>query len=357
MKKISLTILFIIFFLTFTCFIISSNNSYIYYSKETNNFIKNKELNYIYQEKYSQTLDMLVKTNNLNEKYINEYLKINYIEKDNFLKHINSYLELGYNGEEINNIFKLSKKNQDKILNNKKINNIQEYINIKNFDIDKIDRYTNYAKNNKDNLQNIITYVNLNLDQEFYTEPAKITDPNNLNTLINKYNYIDQDYIPNDLVNLFDNKNTKMVRDASNAYKKLIEAANKDNITLKSTTAYRSYNYQKTLYDNYVLKDGIIKADTYSARPGYSEHQLGLAVDLTDLSVKDGRINDLDYEWLINNSYKYGFIIRYPKGKENITGYIYEPWHLRYLGIELATNVYNSDLTYDEYYDLYMSEH
>ena len=122
------------------------------------------------------------------------------------------------------------------------------------------------------------------------------------------------------------------------------------NIWIQS--GYRSYNFQNGLYNNYVNRDGKDAADTYSARPGHSEHQTGLAFDLNTIS------SDFAYtpegKWIHNNAYLYGFILRYPEGKENITGYMYEPWHLRYVGKELAAKLYNNGdwITLEEYFDL-----
>ena len=176
--------------------------------------------------------------------------------------------------------------------------------------------------------------------------------------IVNKFNHLEKDFLPKDLVTLFDsNRGAKMVKPAAEAYKKLIEKAKEDGITLESTTAYRSYSFQNTLYTNYVAKDGVKEADTYSARPGSSEHQLGLAVDLNDPNVSGSRLNDKDYEWLLNNSYKFGFIVRYTASGVPITGYMEEPWHIRYLGVDLATKVHDSGLTYEEYYDLYIMEY
>ena len=113
-------------------------------------------------------------------------------------------------------------------------------------------------------------------------------------------------------------------------------------------STYRSYEYQVDLYNRYVKTDGKEAADTYSGRPGNSEHQTGLAMDIAN---KNGFISkgDKEYDWLVNNSYKYGFILRYPKGSETITGYMYEEWHYRYLGKEAAKEIKNTGLTYDEY--------
>lgn len=123
-------------------------------------------------------------------------------------------------------------------------------------------------------------------------------------------------------------------------------------MTLKNSSDYRSYTYQKGLYNSYCARRGQTAADTFSARPGFSEHQLGMAIDLNSIaqSFKDTP----EGKWVANNCHKYGFIIRYPEGKDHITGYIYEPWHIRYVGVDLATLLYNNGdwLTMEEYYGI-----
>ena len=119
------------------------------------------------------------------------------------------------------------------------------------------------------------------------------------------------------------------------------------NLDLQLRSGYRSYSRQEELYNSYVQKDGEEKASTYSAKPGYSEHQTGLAFDvgLVDTSFA----NTSEAKWLDQNCHLYGFIIRYPQGKTDITGYIYEPWHIRYLGVEVSTKVKESGLSLEEY--------
>lgn len=122
------------------------------------------------------------------------------------------------------------------------------------------------------------------------------------------------------------------------------------NIWIQS--GYRSYNLQESLYNKYVNRDGKLAADTYSARPGYSEHQTGLAFDLNSIS------DDFQYtsegKWVNENAWRYGFILRYPKSKESITGYKYESWHLRYVGKDLASKLYNNGdwITLEEHFNL-----
>ena len=131
------------------------------------------------------------------------------------------------------------------------------------------------------------------------------------------------------------------------AFAKMQSAAKADGLNISICSGYRSYSYQAQLYNGYVARDGKAKADTYSARPGHSEHQTGLAADIN--YAGDWFNSTPEAKWLAANCWKYGFIIRYPAGKESITGYKYESWHVRYLGEELAGLVYNSGLTLEEY--------
>ncbi len=130
-------------------------------------------------------------------------------------------------------------------------------------------------------------------------------------------------------------------------FNKLSEDAALHGLKIICTSGYRSYANQELIYNNYVAADGILKADTYSARPGHSEHQTGLAIDVNSISSEFA--DTPECKWLEKNAHKYGFIIRYPKGKEAFTGFQYEPWHIRFLGIDTATAVYNSGLCLEEY--------
>lgn len=344
-------ILGIIFLLT------KDNGSKKYYSDTAIQAIKENKLQSVYKNEYSKTLDKMLQSNKFKIEYIESYINIEYTSQNNFLDKVNNYLKIGYSATEINNIFKLSEKNQNKLLKLDK-KDFGKYIEIKNFNIDNLERYNDYLEETNKDIQTVVTYVNINLDKDFYTDSKLVENPNDLTALVNKYNHLEKDFVPSDLVNLFDtNRGAKMVRPAAEAYKEFINAAKKDGITLESTTAYRSYTFQNTLYTNYVAQDGTKKADTYSARPGSSEHQLGLAVDLNDPNVTGSRLDEKDYKWVLNNSYKYGFIVRYTEEGVPITGYMEEPWHIRYLGVDLATKVYESGLTYEEYYDLYIMEY
>ncbi len=139
----------------------------------------------------------------------------------------------------------------------------------------------------------------------------------------------------------------KILPDAQAAFNTMQADAKKAGLSLSICSGFRSYDYQNQLYNGYVARDGKAAADTYSARAGHSEHQTGLAMDINYAS--SAFTNTPEAKWLAANCYKYGFILRYPKGKENITGYMYESWHVRYLGKQLAKEVYDSGLTLEEF--------
>lgn len=216
-----------------------------------------------------------------------------------------------------------------------------------------LDRYLNYIKEYPDkSVDEVIKSVNSNIDYEFYTNVTNTNLDDGKLVLVNKYTKLDENYKPN-LVNMdsaYSYDGMQMNSEAYEHLKQMINEAKKDNIKLYNISSYRSYYTQSTLYNNYVNSDGKEAADRYSARAGYSEHQTGLATDLNTASSSAHFENTKEYNWLINNSYKYGFILRYPKDKEYITGYKYEPWHYRYVGIDAANYIHKHDITFEEYY-------
>ena len=136
------------------------------------------------------------------------------------------------------------------------------------------------------------------------------------------------------------------------SYLNMLEDAKKEELSLKITSGYRSYSVQEELYNNYANRDGKEAADTYSARAGYSEHQSGLCFDLN--GTNRNFIETKEGKWLNDNCYKYGFTLRFPDGKSDYTGYMYEGWHFRYVGVELATILYNNGdwISLEEYYGI-----
>lgn len=191
---------------------------------------------------------------------------------------------------------------------------------------------------------------------------AVIAQPADIAVLVNKQNKLPEDYNPADLVYpdvrfIFSEKieKRKLRQEAASALEQMFKAAEDDSILLAGVSAYRSHSTQISLFERYVKRDGLVKARTYSAVPGTSEHETGLAIDVSGSEGKcaaaDCFADTKEALWLEEHAHEYGFIIRYLKGKEEITGYQYEPWHLRYVGKDLAAELAESGETLEEYFD------
>ncbi len=215
-------------------------------------------------------------------------------------------------------------------------------------------RYTAYEKENPTlTLEQIVTYVNIGLDNPYYTNTKPADNLNTNLLLVNKYNYLTEDYVPSNLENIsttYARSGMQLVKEAKEAFETLSESAKKDGMNVIAMSSYRSYDYQINLYNNYVAQDGKEAADKYSARPGYSEHQTGLAVDVYNLDLPYTSFEETEeFTWMQKNAYKYGFILRFPKDKVDITGYQYESWHYRYVGKKVAKEIKDNNLTLEEY--------
>jgi LAS superfamily LD-carboxypeptidase LdcB len=198
--------------------------------------------------------------------------------------------------------------------------------------------------------------------QEFIRVFKLSKDPHylyrSITILINKQFGLPHDFVPKNLVKaemlLSPRSNYPYVRkDAHDALKIMFDAALEDGIELWFHSGYRSYNAQKLIYDSYVLRYGQAKADIFSAKPGHSEHQLGLAIDIGTPNVSQGQFSSMfgkskEGRWVAEHVHLYGFIVRYPEDKTEITGYMYEPWHIRYVGIELAAILFESGKVMEE---------
>lgn len=245
-----------------------------------------------------------------------------------------------------------------KVVNNNlvdKLDYIDELLKDKMFIISNLDLYIKY-KNEKENIRDLIEYVNSKNYLTYYKEQTPADNEKYGNqVLVNKFNYLEKDYIPNDLVEIETGYGAgKLRKEAYQAYKKMQDEANKEGLSFYIASAFRSYETQDRIYNSYLLIDPKEEVDIYSARPGSSEHQLGLAVDILKAGYDfDTFFMAPEAKWLSENSYKYGFILRYPEEKVAITGYKYEPWHFRYLG-DIAEDVYMANVTYDEYFEKFI---
>lgn len=341
------------------------------YQKEVINVFKETEIYNKLKEKkeYSKVLEYSVLENVFNEEYFDTYFEINYIEEVSSVKDINILLDLGYTSNEINTFYEKIPNSINVIVENTYNKDITNYITLEYFNEENLDRYIKYDNNEnkldsvyntetiKDNYtyEDTVTFVNAYLDKDYYTNDINLTneEADKIDVIVNKYYKLNSDYEPSDLTKInskySSGSNQKLRKEAATKFEEMADAMKNEGLKIYAGSTYRSYDYQLGLYNRYVAQDGFEEAETYSARAGYSEHQLGLAVDILNGRWSYLSEKDKEYDWLINNSYKYGYILRYPRNKEYVTGYVFEDWHFRYLGIELATKVYESNLTYDEY--------
>lgn len=252
---------------------------------------------------------------------------------------------------------KYTKEEKEKL---EKIDYINEKINY--FKWDNIDRYIAYKEKNKDlSNEKVVLYVNIGIDNEFYTNTNTSPKQHTNEVLVNKYYYVGENYVPENLTAInskYQSGGKKLTKEAADAFNELAKDAKEAGYTIRAVSTYRSFSYQKTLYNNYASKDGTTKADTYSARAGYSEHQTGLAVDVDNAKISYTKFGQTDeFNWMKENAHKYGYILRYTKENEFITGYKNEPWHYRYVGIEIATKMKQENIpSYEEYYFMYLDK-
>lgn len=252
--------------------------------------------------------------------------------------------DLGYSKEEIKTIRNnMSDEEINKI--DKYYENLSNYSSISYFHIENIDRYDKLI--NDYSLEETIMRVNTSIDKPFYSDIKTIEDPKSLEVLVNKYYALPKGYAPDDLVDV---EGESMRKVAAENMKKMAKDMRDNGLTINMISGYRSESTQKSLYNRYASSDGQEEADTYSARPSHSEHQTGLAMDISDnWNLYEGFEDTPEFRWLSDNAYKYGFILRFKKDKVYMTGYIYEPWHYRYVGEKIAKIIHDEDITYEEY--------
>lgn len=265
--------------------------------------------------------------------------------------------QIGYNETEIKDITKL-KDDQIKAILKKKYNRLNiKFIRQKYFITNNLDRYIKYYNNHKDDkISHIVSIVNVCADEDYYDkDTVKKTDISKKELmLVNKFNYLDENYAPDDIVKVsvqFAYGDNEIKKEVYEKFRSMYNDAKKEGLYLIITSSYRDYNFQKELWDSYANQKGDEWADSVSARAGYSEHQTGYTLDIVTYNANMSSFEKTDeFKWLQNNAYKYGFILRYPKDKEDITGYSYESWHYRYVGKDVATKIKKLGITFDEYY-------
>lgn len=232
-----------------------------------------------------------------------------------------------------------------------------EFTKDKFFILKNIDLYKQYKDEFADT-RSLIEYVNSKAYKKPFEEAVEADTTKGLLMIGSKIYYLGN-YEPADLQDVdkgyYILSTPKLRSEALKAYIEMSDAARSEGLDFYISTAYRSYDFQNNLYNSYLKNDPQEVVDTYSSRPGYSDHQIGLSCDIRTEDKAFGEFTSTkEAEWLKNNAYKFGFINRYPEGKENITGYMYESWHYRYVGKDVAKIIYDNNITFDEYYAYYV---
>ena len=224
------------------------------------------------------------------------------------------------------------------------------YLALPNGRTDRLDRYSAWKDEHPESTpEEVVLQVNLDQDRAFYQGIKTVEDPDSLAVLVNKHFALPAGYTP-ELETLGAGYGSGSLRpEAARAFRAMSDAARAEGISLHSVSAYRSYQRQSSVYNRYLSYDQRESVDTYSARPGHSEHQTGLALDINVASIAAHFERTPAFAWLTEHCAQYGFILRYPQGREDVTGYRFEPWHYRYVGTEAAKACMERQLTYEEY--------
>ena len=272
--------------------------------------------------------------------------------------------QAGYNEDEISEILKFDEKYITYAIEHDYEDDFIPLLQEKYFLWKNYDKYIKYIDdeygNTKVDYSRVVSLVNVGANNDPYTNTKETDMDKEFAILVNKYTYLPENYTPDDIVemsNWYAYPNNSIRQEVYDAFKEMSAAAQEDEYTLIVNSSYRTSDEQKEIYEDYEDSRGKEYADTYAARPDFSEHQTGLSLDVFSPGANMSNFADTEtFKWLSENCYKYGFILRYPEGKEEITGYNYEAWHYRYVGKDLAKKVYDSGLTYDEYYAYYLDD-
>ena len=324
-----------------------------YSDTSINTILKYGKKAQVLNSKNNKVLDKIFNSKDYKDKNFNIYLELNDSNITNFVSLTNSLIDKGYNAKEINGILKNS--SEDDVLEFLKLDyqeGIDNYLQFDFFKLSNYQEYIDYKKENNIDYENIVINVNIGLNKNYY-EDANTVSKFSITMLVNKYNGLDKDFIPSDLVSVakeyaIDSKQ-KANREMYEAFIKMSDDCKKETgYKVIFRSGYRDYKSQEDTYNLFLKTYGKKYAEVYAAHAGFSEHQTGLAVDIKAES-SNTFAGTKESKWLSKNAHKYGFILRYKKETEDITGYKYESWHYRYVG-SIAEKVYESNMTYDEYY-------
>ena len=324
------------------------------YSEDASkNIIFMLKKSYVLSVGENKTLNAAFESDFFIEDNIDSYAKIKYQEQKHLIQNINKLINKKYSNSDISLI--LSHGNDKEVTEFAKRDKVRYLEEFFSFDLAKLeyyDRYVNYSDLTGEDDETTVLHVNLDMDKEDYTDPM-IVDSYDVDLLVNKHRQLSNNYVPNDLIEV----NSKYRNDdiqkgskvAVNAFIQMAKAAEKQGLGIIINSGYRSYEEQEELCESYASLYGQSYVDRYVAKPGFSEHQTGFAFDIGS-TTSNVFANSKEFTWIVDNAHKYGFIQRFPKNQEDITGFRYESWHYRYVGKDIAKYIYDNKISFDEYY-------
>lgn len=270
--------------------------------------------------------------------------------------------EVGYTDNEIKVITKsLNKSQVEKVINSKYKKNLTKFLKEKYFIYDNLDRYLDYASSNPSTeATKIVSIVNSKADTEWYSNITETDISKGELMLVNKFYGLNPNYEPEDLVTVSETyayKGKKVSKVMYDYLTDMLDSAKSSGYTMVVSQGYRSYADQEEAYKAIQNASGASVADRQAARPGHSEYQTGLSVIVEPYNkvVEDVNASE-EHTWLINNCHRFGFILRYPDGTSEITGFNTDNWRLRFVGVDAATKIHNEGITFDEYYEYYVNK-
>ena len=329
------------------------------YSEEAaKNIIFKFKYSYVMDIGENKTLNAAFISTDYKEENLGNYVKIDYKEQEHLISNINKLLDKGYSVNEVNLIIsKGDDKSVSDFAKRDKVKYIEEFLSVDYAKLENLDRYVEYRDKENDDAETTVLYVNMDFDKEDYVDHLVIDEFDDY-VLVNKHRQLSSAYIPDDLVTIDDEYvksegEIQIERNVAKAFYDMAKAAKKDGMELMVSSGYRSYKDQEEVTNTYLKLYGQHYVDNYVAKPGFSEHQTAMSLDIASKSVSTF-VNSDEYVWMMDNAYKYGFILRYPKSKEDITGYKCEAWHYRYVGKKIAKYIKENNITYDEYYIMFL---
>lgn len=305
------------------------------------------------------TLNAAFESDVYKDKYLKNYSKIDFYDHKNLIKNINTLISKGYSNNDISVILAHGDDEEvTKFAKRERIKYLEEFYQYDYAKLSNYDRYLAYTDATGEDEKTTVIHVNLDMDKERYVDVVEV--PNfSYDMLVNKYRYLDKNYEPDDLIRIkdeyTDGEEYFANRTAVNALIQMFETAKLDGLEMVVNSAYRSYEEQEETAEFYRKWYGDNYVTNFVAKPGFSEHQTGLAFDIGSTSEKVFA-DSKEYDWIIKNAYKYGFIHRFTKKGEVITGFRNEPWHFRYVGKDIAKYVYEHNITFEEYYVMFLDK-